>query len=96
MPEIAESGAVAVPDPIRFEKIIVFVALKQGVQPSEDLVLRVRLHVGSRLSSVASPQDVVFVDSIPKNNSGKILRRVLRAQCLGQDPGDLSNLQDAS
>ena len=96
MPEIAESGAVAVPDPIRFEKIIVFVALKQGVQPSEDLALRVRLHVGSRLSSVASPQDVVFVDSIPKNNSGKILRRVLRAQYLGQDPGDLSTLQDAS
>jgi acetyl-CoA synthetase len=96
MPEIAESAAVGVPDEIAFERIVVFVALRAGNQPDEDLALRVRLHVANRLSSVASPRDVVFVDSIPKNNSGKILRRVLRARYQGLDPGDLSTLQDGS
>jgi acetyl-CoA synthetase len=33
------------------------------------------------------------VDSLPKNKSGKIMRRVLKAQYLGQDAGDLSTLE---
>jgi len=42
---------------------------------------------------VASPQDVVFVTSLPRNRSGKIMRRVLRARFLGQDEGDLSSME---
>jgi len=56
--------------------------------------MKIRLHVGNRLSAVAAPRDVVFIDKIPKNKSGKILRRVLRARCLGEDPGDISTIED--
>jgi acetyl-CoA synthetase len=49
--------------------------------------------VANRLSSIASPQDVVFVESLPRNRSGKIMRRVLRARFLGQDEGDLSSME---
>jgi acyl-coenzyme A synthetase/AMP-(fatty) acid ligase len=49
------------------------------------------LHVANRVSSFASPQNVVFVPGIPNNRSGKIMRRVLRARLLGQDEGDLSS-----
>jgi acetyl-CoA synthetase len=92
--EVVESGAVGAPDPILFEKIVVFVTLRKGALPSEELQLNIRLHVANRLSAVATPQDIVFVDAIPKNKSGKILRRVLRARYLGQDPGDLSTIED--
>jgi len=49
--------------------------------------------VANRISSIASPQDVVFVESLPRNRSGKIMRRVLRARFLGQDEGDLSSME---
>jgi acetyl-CoA synthetase len=92
--EVTESAAVGVPDPILFEKIVVFVALRPGVSADEELQMKIRLHVGNRLSAVAAPRDVVFIDKIPKNKSGKILRRVLRARCLGEDPGDISTIED--
>ena len=92
--EVAESGAVGVPDPVLFERIVVFVALRKGVAVTDELRMRIRLHVANRLSAAATPQDVVIVDRIPKNKSGKILRRVLRARYLGQDPGDLSTIED--
>jgi acetyl-CoA synthetase len=94
MPEVAESGAVGAPDPVLFEKIVVFVALRKGIDDSDELRMKIRLHVANRLSAAATPQDVVIVDRIPKNKSGKILRRVLRARYLGQDPGDLSTIED--
>jgi acetyl-CoA synthetase len=94
LPEVAESGAVGAPDPVLFEKIVVFAALRKGVEPSDELRMKIRLHVANRLSAAATPQDVVIVDKIPKNKSGKILRRVLRARYLGEDPGDLSTIED--
>jgi len=92
--EVAESAAIGAPDPILFEKVVVFVALRSGYERSEELQMKIRLHVANRLSATATPQDIVFVDSIPKNKSGKILRRVLRARYLGQDPGDISTIED--
>jgi acetyl-CoA synthetase len=93
LPEVAEAAAVSAPDPIRFEKVVVFVCLRPGQSPSRELESRIRLHVANRVSSVASPQDVVFVTSLPRNRSGKIMRRVLRARFLGQDEGDLSSME---
>jgi Acyl-coenzyme A synthetases/AMP-(fatty) acid ligases len=91
--EVAEAAAVSAPDPIRFEKVVVFVCLRSGNSPSRELESRIRLHVANRVSSIASPQDVVFVPSLPRNRSGKIMRRVLRARFLGQDEGDLSSME---
>ncbi len=93
MAEVAESAAVSAPDPVRFEKVVVFVVLRAGVAPSRELESRIRMHVANRVSSFAAPQDVVFLAAIPKNSSGKIMRRVLRARFLGQDVGDLSTLE---
>ena len=93
LPEVAEAAAVSAPDPIRFEKVVVFVCLRSGHSPSRELESRIRLHVANRVSSIASPQEVVFVASLPRNRSGKIMRRVLRARFLGQDEGDLSSME---
>ena len=93
LPEVVEAAAVSAPDPIRFEKVVVFVCLRSGHSPSRELESRIRLHVANRVSSIASPQDVVFVASLPRNRSGKIMRRVLRARFLGQDESDLSSME---
>jgi acetyl-CoA synthetase len=92
LPEVDESGVVGVPDETLFEKVIAFVRLRQGLVLDPQLVLKIRSHVARRLSSVAMPQDVVAVAEVPKTKSGKIVRRYLRAQYLGQDCGDLSTL----
>jgi acetyl-CoA synthetase len=38
----------------------------------------------------------VFVDELPKTRSAKILRRAIRASVVGEDPGDLSSLENPS
>lgn len=91
--EVAESGAVGVPDELLFEKVVVFVNLHRQYCWSADLELKIRLHVSNRVSSIATPQEILLIDSIPKNKSGKIMRRVLKARYLGTDPGDLSTLE---
>jgi len=91
--EVAEAGVVGVPDEILFEKVVAFIALHGKYVYSQELELKIRLHVTHKLSSVATPHDVVFVEDIPKNKSGKIMRRVLKARYLGLDAGDISTLE---
>jgi len=93
LPEVAESAAVALPDPLLFEKVAVFVCLHRDHAATLDLDLKIRLHVTRKVSSVATPQEVVFVDAIPRNRSGKIMRRLLRARHLGEPEGDTSTLE---
>lgn len=92
--EIAESGVIGVPDELLFEKVVAFVHFHPGIDLTPELELKIRLHVANRLSSVAIPQEVIPVEVVPKNKSGKIMRRVLKARYLGQDAGDLSTLEE--
>lgn len=92
--EIAESGAIAVPDETLFEAVVVYVTLHHPFELSTDLELKIRLHLSNRVSTLATPREVRSCPSIPKNKSGKIMRRVLKARYLGQDEGDLSTLDD--
>jgi len=94
LPEIAESGVIGAPDDLLFEKVVAFVHFHPGIEFTPELELKIRLHIANRLSSVAIPQDVVPVESVPKNKSGKIMRRVLKARYLGQDAGDISTLEE--
>lgn len=91
-PEIAESAVIGAPDELLFEKVVAFVRLKDGFDWSDDLAINLRLYLSNKLSTIATPQDIRVVDEVPKNKSGKIMRRVLRAIYLGQDPGDISTL----
>jgi acetyl-CoA synthetase len=92
--EVAESGVIGAPDELLFEKVVAYVALHTQYAYSRELELKIRLHVANKLSTIATPQDIVFVDSIPKNKSGKIMRRVLKARYTGTDAGDTSTLEE--
>ncbi len=95
MEEIAESGVIGAPDPILYEKVIAFVCLHKQFPFTRDLELKMRIHVSNMVSSIAAPQVIIPVDVVPKNKSGKIMRRVLKARYMGTDTGDISTLEDA-
>jgi acetyl-CoA synthetase len=92
---IAESGVIGVPDDLLWEKVVAFVALRKGFEWNRDLELKARLHVSNRVSTMATPQEFRVLANIPKNKSGKIMRRVLKARYLGLDEGDVSTLDGA-
>jgi acetyl-CoA synthetase len=93
-PAVAESAAIGKPDPVNMEVVKVFVALRPGHQPSEELELDIMNFVRRRLSPLAMPQSIEFLDKVPKTRSGKILRRVLKARETGQPVGDISTMED--
>jgi acetyl-CoA synthetase len=94
MDEVAEAGVIGAPDEMMYEKVVAYIRLSAGYTWSREIELKLRLHVSNKLSSVATPQEFCVVDSVPKNKSGKIMRRVLKAWYTGMDTGDLSTLED--
>ena len=92
--EVAESGVIGAPDELLYEKVVAFVTLHKQFIWSKELEVKIRLHISNRASSIATPQEIIIVDSVPKNKSGKIMRRVLKARYLGLDEGDISTLED--
>jgi acetyl-CoA synthetase len=91
---VAESAAIGKPDPINMEVVKVFVALKPGFEKSDDLELEIMNFCRKKLSPLAMPQEIQFVASLPKTRSGKIMRRLLRAQERGEPIGDISTLEN--
>jgi len=93
-PAIAESAVVSKPDPINMEVVKAFVTLKPGFTPSADLDLEIMNFIRKKLSPLAMPQEITFLDGLPKTRSGKIMRRILKAQEWGEDIGDTSTLEN--
>jgi acetyl-CoA synthetase len=91
---VAESAAVAKPDPVNMEVVKAYVVLKPGYQPSDDLELEIMNQIRKRLSPLAMPQEIEYVESLPKTRSGKIVRRVLRCKEFNQPMGDLSTIMN--
>jgi acetyl-CoA synthetase len=91
---VAESAAVGKPDPINMEVVKAFVALKPGFRQSDDLTMDIMNFIRKKLSPLAMPQEIEYVDSLPKTRSGKIMRRLLRAKEWGEEIGDTSTLEN--
>lgn len=89
---VVEAGVIGVPDPVKGEVIKAFLILKQNVQGTDELKKELIGHVRRTLGPIAIIKDIAFVDKLPKTRSGKIMRRVLKAQELGLPLGDTSSL----
>ena len=92
--DVAEVAAIGLPHDVKGQGIHVYAILKTGKTGSKELEHELKDWVRNEYSPVAVPEEIKFVDSLPKTRSGKIMRRVLRAQALGQPVGDLSTLDD--
>jgi len=93
-PSVAEAAAIGLPHEIKGNAIHAYVILRTGYEKSDKLIEELRLHVGHEVGPIAKPEQIEVVDSLPKTRSGKIMRRVLKAKALGQDPGNLSTLEE--
>jgi len=93
-PSVAESAVIGLPDPIKGERIKAFVVLKPSAASGPGLVASLKDHVRQDLGPIAQPSEIDLVKSLPKTRSGKIMRRLLKARELGEDPGDLSTMAD--
>jgi acetyl-CoA synthetase len=93
-PAVAEAAVIGKPHEIKGESIKAFVILKKGHEPSEKLIEEIKHHVRQVLGPIAVPDEIEFVEKLPKTRSGKIMRRVLKAQELGLPVGDISTLED--
>jgi len=91
---VAESAVVAKPDEINMEVVKAFVTLKPGYTPDSDMELDIMNFIRKKLSSIAMPQEIEFMDKIPKTRSGKIMRRMLHAKEWGKEIGDISTLEN--
>lgn len=93
-PSVAESAVVSKPDFVNMEVVKAFVTLKPGFTASKDLDLDIMNFVRKKLSPLAMPQEIEFIDSLPKTRSGKIMRRILHAREWGEEIGDTSTLEN--
>jgi acetyl-CoA synthetase len=92
-PAVAEAAVIGLPHEVRGNAIHAFVILRAGHNPSEALAAELKVHVGRVMGPIARPESVTFPGTLPKTRSGKIMRRVLKAQALGQPLGDLSTIE---
>jgi len=93
-PAVAEAAVIGRPDEIKGENIKAFVILRVGHTASPELEAKLKDHVRHTLGSIAVPADIAFPDKLPKTRSGKIMRRLLKAQELGKEVGDISTLEE--
>jgi acetyl-CoA synthetase len=94
IPEIKEAAVIGAPDETLFEKIVAFIRMEPERVLNREMELAIRIYISNKISTLAVPQEIVSVDTIPKTKSGKIMRRVLKARYLGQNEGDISTLEE--
>ncbi|MEX0748030.1 MAG: AMP-binding protein [Rhodothermales bacterium] len=93
---VAESAAVGVPHDIKGQEVVVFVVLKAGYEPTEELRSELVARVTAELGKPLKPREIRFARTLPKTRNAKVMRRVIRATYLAEDAGDLSSLEDMS
>ena len=92
-PEVVECAVLGIPDKIKGEVPVAFVVPK-GKDSCPALKEKVINHVRREIGSIATLKEVYIVEDLPKTRSGKIMRRILRKLCIGEELGDLSTLSN--
>jgi acetyl-CoA synthetase len=96
-PAVSESAVVGLPDERAGEAVLVFAVLKPGHLSDAALESGIVRLIEERVGKLARPRDIRFLDALPKNRSGKILRRLLREWAVtGKMTGDLTTVDDAT
>jgi propionyl-CoA synthetase len=98
-PNVAEVAVVGVADALKGQVAMAFVVARDASGLVDDAA-RLRLEgevmkvVDGQLGALARPARVLFVNTLPKTRSGKLLRRAIQAVCEQRDTGDLTTMED--
>ena len=87
-PGVSDVASVAVPDDLTGQAIVVLVVAQDGLEGD------VRDLVAKKIGKIARPRAVMQVPDLPRTRTGKIVRRAISAKLLGDDPGDLSSIEN--
>jgi len=93
-PAVLEAAAIGMPDDLKGESLYVYVVLRAGVTPDDNLREALRARVAEHLGPSFRPAAVRFTAALPKTRSAKVLRRAIRAVATGTPLGDMSGLED--
>jgi acetyl-CoA synthetase len=94
-PAVAEAAAVGVPDHLKGERLVCVCVPAAGAHAGPALEQELTAWVRKAMGPALTPDAIVFLDQLPKTRNGKVMRRVIRAVYAGDDPGDLSALDNA-
>jgi len=91
---VLEAAAIGVPDAMKGQALVCFCVLRPGHTPGAEVAARLTSLVMDRLGKPLKPMAIEFVRDLPKTRNAKVMRRVIRAAYLGEEPGDLSSLEN--
>jgi acetyl-CoA synthetase len=91
---IAEAAVTSRPDQKKGESIIAFLVLRTEFLPSDQLHDELIDHIRNAVGPIATPEEIYFVNKLPKTRSGKIMRRLLKSIASGAAIGDATTLED--
>ena len=92
MSQVAEAAVVPVSHDIKGKEPDLYIALKPGIEATEELAKKISDAVCDQIGKIAKPRKVWLVPDMPKTRSGKIMRRVLGAISNKRDVGDVMTL----
>lgn len=95
-PGVVECAAIGVPDEVKGTAVWCFCVLKPGLDGDGVLAEEVEKTITGELGRAFKPAEIRFVAELPKTRSAKILRRAIRAKVMGEDPGDMSSIENPS
>jgi acetyl-CoA synthetase len=90
--EVAEAAAVPVMDDLRGRAVEIYIALKPGYAPSQEIEGKVTAAIENIIGKIARPKNVWIVPDMPKTRSGKIMRRVIAGISNFTGTGDITTL----
>jgi acetyl-CoA synthetase len=93
-PSVVEAATVGVPHDVKGESAWCFCVLVPDMVGDDALISELMAAVDADIGKAFRPERIVFVPALPKTRSAKIVRRAIRAKATGDDPGDLSSLEN--
>jgi fatty-acyl-CoA synthase len=83
VPGVLEAAVVGIPDTEWGEKVVAAIVVEAGADVSEDAL---KQHVKAKLRSTKTPEHIAIREELPYNETGKLLRRVLRDELTAAYP----------
>ena len=92
--DVNQAAAVGVDDDTTGQAVVAYVVVEPGVEETEDLREALVEWVGEEIGKPFRPRELLFVDTFPKTQSGKIIRRAIAGTYEGEALGDMSSIEN--